>query len=67
MFDQVLNTLMLYQRNSLGIKQAEAVLRRCSVNKMFLKILQDSHENICAKVSFLIKFFKRHSGAGVFL
>ena len=67
MFDQVLNTLMLYQRNSLGIKQAEAVLRRCSVNKMSLKILQDSHENICAKVSFLIKLFKRHSGAGVFL
>ena len=29
--------------------------RRCSVKRMFLKILQNSQENTCARVSFLIK------------
>ena len=29
--------------------------------KMFLKILLNSQENICAKVSFLIKFFKKET------
>ena len=33
----------------------EAVVRRCSVKKMFLKISQNFQENICARVSFLIK------------
>ena len=33
----------------------EAVVRRCSVKKVFLKISQNSQENTCAKVSFLIK------------
>ena len=36
--------------------------RRCSVQKVFLEISQDSQENNCAKVSFLIKlqaFFHR--------
>ena len=33
----------------------EAVVWRCSVKKMFLEILQNSQENTCAKVSFLIK------------
>ena len=32
----------------------EAVIQRCSV-KVFLKILQNSEENPCARVSFLIK------------
>ena len=35
--------------------RAEAVARRCSVKKVFLEILQNSQENICARVSFLIK------------
>ena len=34
-------------------KELEAVVRRCSVNKVFLKISQNSQENTCAKVSFL--------------
>ena len=34
---------------------AEAVVRRCSVNKVFLEISQNSQENTCARVSFLIK------------
>ena len=34
---------------------SEAVVQRCSVKKVFLKISQKSQENICARVSFLIK------------
>ena len=33
----------------------EAVAQKCSVKKMFLEILQNSQENTCARVSFLIK------------
>ena len=31
---------------------SEAVTRRCSVEKVFLKISQNSQENTCARVSF---------------
>ena len=34
---------------------AEADVRMCSVKKVFLEILQNSQENTCAGVSFLIK------------
>ena len=33
----------------------EAVVRRCSVKKVFLEISQNSQENTCARDSFLIK------------
>ena len=33
----------------------EAVVQRCSVKKVFLKISQNSQGNTCARVSFLIK------------
>ena len=33
----------------------EAVVRRCSIKKVFLEIPQNSQENTCASVSFLIK------------
>ena len=33
----------------------EAVVHRCSVKKVFLKILQNSQENECARVSFFNK------------
>ena len=33
----------------------EAVAQRCSVKKMFLKVSQNSQENICARDCFLIK------------
>ena len=33
----------------------EAVVKRCSVKKLFLEILQNSQENDCARISFLIK------------
>ena len=38
-----------------GFTNPEVVARRCSVKKVFLEILQNSQENTCAKVSFLIK------------
>ena len=43
------------RENLLGSIKAEAVVRRCSVKKVFLKISQNSQENTCARVSFLIK------------
>ena len=43
----------------------EAVAQRCSVKKMLLKISQNSQENTCARVSFLIKL--QASAAGAFL
>ena len=33
----------------------EAVAWRCSVKKVFLEISQNSNENVCARVSFLMK------------
>ena len=37
------------------VENVEAVARRCSVKKVFLEISQNSQENTCARVSFLIK------------
>ena len=34
----------------------EAVIQRCSVKKVFLENSQNSQENTCGRVSFLIKF-----------
>ena len=34
---------------------SEAVARRCSVKKVFLEMSQNSQENSCSRVSFLIK------------
>ena len=34
----------------------EAVVRRCSVKKVFLEISQNSQESTCDRVSYLIKF-----------
>ena len=34
---------------------SEAVAQMCSVKKLFLEISQNSQENICLRVSFLIK------------
>ena len=33
----------------------EAVVQRCSVKKVFLELTQNSQENTCVRVSFLIK------------
>ena len=37
---------------------SEAVAYRCSVERVFLEISQNSHENACAIVYFLIKLKK---------
>ena len=33
----------------------EAVVRRCSIKNVFVEISQNSQENTCARLSFLIK------------
>ena len=38
------------------LEYTKAVAHRCSVKKVFLEISQNSQENICARVYFLIKF-----------
>ena len=48
MFDIVLNA-------SLFIADIEAIIWRCSVKKILLKISQNSQENSFARVSFQIK------------
>ena len=57
----------------INVKEAEAVAKKCSVKKLFLEISQNSQNNTCARVSFLIKlqglqlYEKRDSGTGVIL
>ena len=53
--------------------KAEAVARRCSVRKVFLEIPQNTQENTCARISFLIElqaqacnFIKRETLSQVF-
>ena len=41
-------------KNTQQIK-LEAVIQRCSVNKVFLKVLQNSQANTCTRVSLLTK------------
>ena len=42
------------------LKRTEAVVQRCSVRKVFLKISQNSQENTCVRVSFFrVSFFYR--------
>ena len=52
---------MFFKRNT--FIQGEAIAQTCSVKKVFLEISQNSQENTCARVSFLIKlqapFFHR--------
>ena len=57
------------------VNMAEEVFLRSSVKKLFLKISQNSQENTCAEVSFLINlqanslklYLKRGSNTGVLL
>ena len=60
-----------------NIYELEEVAYRCSLKKVFLQISQNSRENTCARVSFLIKLqalslrpatsLKKKLGTGVFL
>ena len=56
-------TLREHSANIPGISRAgwEAVAQRCSIKKMFLEILQNSQENTCVRVSFLIKSLFKES------
>ena len=45
----------MYQFQNVTFETIEAVVQRCSVKKMFLEISQNSQENLCSRVSFLIK------------
>ena len=45
---------------------AEALAQRYSVKKVFWEISQNSQGNICARVSFSIKFIKKEALAQVF-
>ena len=47
--------LIFKQGGFIGLQNAEVVARRCSVNKVFLEVSQNSQENTCARISFLIK------------
>ena len=49
----------MYQFQNVNFETIEAVVQRCSVKKMFLEISQNSQENICSRVSFLIISKKR--------
>ena len=42
-------------RSTIVINHSKAVVQRCSVKKVFLKISINSQENPCARDSFLIK------------
>ena len=53
------------------VVEIETVVQRCSVKNVFLKISQNSEQNTCARVSFLIKlracnFIKKETLAQVF-
>ena len=66
---------MLKVETVLKVLRTKAVVQRSSVKKMFLEISQNSQENICARVSFVINlqasglqlYYKRDSGTDVFL
>ena len=50
-----------YYVNGFRSSQPEVLLK-----KVFLEISQNSQENTCARVSFLMKFFKKETLAQVF-
>ena len=50
----ILTTKMAFKMKE-KVLLIEAVVQRCSMKKVFLEISQNSQENICAGVSFLIK------------
>ena len=47
--------IMVVKKNFRISQISKAVVQKCSVKKVFLKISQNSQENTCARVSFLIK------------
>ena len=52
---KLINISLVYTLSIRVVREHGVVVRRCSVKKVFLEILQNSQENTCARVSFLIK------------
>ena len=52
---RLIELLVIYSFDEHARFDAEAVVQRCSVKRVFLKNSKDSQENTCARVSFLIK------------
>ena len=57
------NQLKLLEVTPVFKKEVEAVAQTCSGKKVLLEISQNSRENTCARVSFLVKL----QATGVFL
>ena len=72
---QTSNLTRLKKNRIIYFRWLEVVVQKFSVKEVFLEISQNSQENTCARVSFLIKmqalslqlYLKRDSGTGVFL
>ena len=63
--------LSLHKKSKM--KFTEAVTQRCSLQKVLLRSLQNSHQNTCVRVSFLIRlqdkvcnFIRKQARTGVF-
>ena len=52
-FCQIFKNTFFHRTSPVAVSVSEAVVRRCSVKKVFLEILINSQENTCARVSFL--------------
>ena len=50
-----LSEFVIKNINHFSLPWTEAVVLRCSVKKVLLKIWQNSQENTCVRASFLIK------------
>ena len=55
MYDQVKSRPLKLIATTMNDSITGAVAQTCSVKKVFLEISQNSQENTCAEVSFLIK------------
>ena len=75
LFSSSIKKLSLQRKDIFWQPKLEVVAQRCSVKKVFLKVLKNSQENTCARV-FLLRELqasacnfikKRDSGKGVFL
>ena len=53
----VLMLILMIQIIRTSLLVSEAIVQGCSIKKVFLKISQNSLENICARVSFFAFFF----------
>ena len=60
-------SLIIMQKQMVESECVRSSQQRCSVKELFLEILQNSQENTCARVSFLVKLPKGGSSTGVFL